>query len=100
MWSHGWRATKYDQPIGLWKDHMLNTLRDLGYDAEKVKLQPRHGKRISGFEACRKLKRGVYILNQYAHVSCVRDGELIDTADVRENWVYNAWRVFKIPVIK
>lgn len=97
MYGHGWRATGGDK--GIWSEHILQTLADLGYGVEKISFPPQRGKRrVNGNTICKRYPRGTYIINQWEHVSCIKNGKLLDTGDCSEDFVYYMWRVFKAPL--
>lgn len=99
MHRHGWRAA--DRLKADWDAVMINTLKDLGFAIEKISFSPKGGKRgVNGHTVCKRYPGGTFIINQPYHVSCVRDGVLLDTEDCRDVMVYNMWRIVKIPIIK
>ena len=100
MYGHGWRVTDGRQK-GHWSDHIIRTLNDLGYDVEKISFPPRGGKRrANGHTVCKKYPTGTFIINQLTHIACIRDGQLLDTYDCRDDLVYFIWRVRRVPIVK
>ncbi len=93
MYKHGWRTVD-DRIKGTYQQHILRTLDDFGYRAEKTSFRPPKGGHYpTAREVMTQLTNGRYILVQYAHVTCSVDGIILDIWDCADDFVYYAWQV-------
>lgn len=96
MRLHGWSHNGFRSH---WKVILKNTLSDFGYTGEVIKLPPskiKNRKILTCSEFITLYPHGIFITNMYAHVSCVRDGIILDTWDCSKYCVYNAFEIIKL----
>jgi hypothetical protein len=77
-----------------YKDHdfLRIWLEKLGY--ETIKFKAHEGKaREKLWEFLDGHKEGTYIVKVRSHISCIKNGELLDTWDCGYLTIYGAWRV-------
>lgn len=91
MYKYGWRATRrYSH--NKWESQVTNTLDELGFKYERISYQPVKGEpRITSKDFF--YKDGTYIIRTAKHLSCVRDGRLLDTWDCSDKCIYFYWKI-------
>jgi hypothetical protein len=77
-----------------YKDHdFLRTwLEKLGYETIKFKAYEGEARK-KVWEFLDEHMEGTYIVKVRSHISCIKDGELLDTWDCGYLTIYGAWRV-------
>lgn len=95
MYKNGWRASRRNEKTS-WESQVLKTLEELGFGATKISFPAKKGEpRMDGFKMAKSFSNGSYILRMARHLSCLKDGYVLDTVNLMYKCVYFAWEIHK-----